>query len=69
MTAPPPACERPSPRLDGVRVLVAGGLGSIGSCLTLRLVDLGAAVTVVDRLLAEGVAGWRTSPRCEPDCG
>jgi len=36
-----------------VRVLVTGGLGFIGSNLVLRLVDLGAEVTIVDAMIPE----------------
>ncbi len=38
---------------DGAKVLVTGGLGFIGSNLALRLVDLGAEVTLVDALLPD----------------
>jgi UDP-glucose 4-epimerase len=37
----------------GARVLVTGGLGFIGSTLALRLVGLGAAVTLVDAMIPE----------------
>src|SRR5258706_14491724 len=36
---------------DGAHVLVTGGAGFIGSTLSLRLVDLGARVTLVDAMI------------------
>ena len=46
--------ERPSDgRFAGRRVLITGGLGFIGSNLALRLVDLGARVTLIDNLLPQ----------------
>jgi len=40
-------------RFDGAKVLITGGLGFIGSNLARRLVDLGAAVTLLDSLIPE----------------
>lgn len=41
-------------KLQGMRVLVTGGLGFLGSNLAIALVRLGAEVTIVDRLLTSG---------------
>lgn len=49
----PPVPELSTARLAGKCVLVTGGLGFIGSNLAHRLVDLGAAVTLVDSLIPE----------------
>ena len=37
--------------LDGAEVLITGGLGFIGSTLAIRLVELGARVTLVDAMI------------------
>ena len=40
-------------QFDGVRTLITGGLGFIGSHLARRLLNLGAEVTIVDSLIPE----------------
>ncbi len=40
----------PEPAIDGSRVCVTGGAGFIGSRLARRLLELGAAVTIIDDL-------------------
>jgi nucleoside-diphosphate-sugar epimerase len=42
----------------GKKVLVTGGLGFIGSSVALRLVELGASVTIVDNLDATSGANY-----------
>jgi len=48
---------------SGQRVLITGGLGFIGSTLAIRLVELGAQVTLVDSLIPEyGGNLWNIEP-------
>lgn len=48
---------------SGRRVLITGGLGFIGSTLAIRLVELGARVTLVDSLIPEyGGNLWNIEP-------
>jgi UDP-glucose 4-epimerase len=48
---------------SGQRVLITGGLGFIGSTLAIRLVELGARVTLVDSLIPEyGGNLWNIEP-------
>src|SRR5262249_59481103 len=45
--------DRWSKEFPGRRCLITGGLGFIGSTLALRLVELGAHVTLVDAMIPE----------------
>lgn len=48
---------------SGKRVLITGGLGFIGSTLAIRLVGLGARVTLIDSLIPEyGGNLWNVEP-------
>ena len=47
----------------GSRALITGGLGFIGSTLAIRLVELGARVTLVDSMIPEyGGNLWNIEP-------
>lgn len=49
--------------INGANVLITGGLGFIGSNLAIRLVELGADVTLVDSLIPEyGGNLWNIEP-------
>jgi len=51
------------------RVLITGGLGFIGSNLAMRLVELGADITLVDSLIPEyGGNLWNIEP-IKDNCG
>jgi UDP-glucose 4-epimerase len=43
----------------GKSVLITGGLGFIGSSLALRMVELGAKVTIVDSMIPEFGGNWK----------
>ena len=49
----PPCCRPDDKAWQGVRVLITGGLGFIGSNLARRLIDLGADVAAIDSLVPE----------------
>ncbi len=49
----PPCCRPDDKAWRGVRVLITGGLGFIGSNLARRLIDLGADVAAIDSLVPE----------------
>jgi UDP-glucose 4-epimerase len=52
------ACDFTPKEMNGVKVLITGGLGFIGSNLAQALVGLGADVTLYDALLREYGANW-----------
>ena len=53
----------PRPDYAGKRVLIAGGLGFIGSNLAIELVESGAEVTVVDSMIPTyGANGFNVDP-------